>query len=109
MPETLGPMQQLVMLATLRLGGDAYGTTIQDELQRVGRSVSISTIYVTMERLKRKGLVRSRLGDPTPIRGGKAKRLYELTAMGTRTLRAARDEMRQAWSGLERHPALSDR
>jgi DNA-binding PadR family transcriptional regulator len=105
----LGTLQQLVMLAALRLGDTAYGASIQEELERTGRSVSIATVYVTMERLESDGLVRSWLGEPTPARGGKARRHYAVTRAGARALLASRDELRQAWRGLERHPALVSR
>ena len=105
--EALGSLQQLAMLAVLRLGGDAYGASIQQELDtRAGRSVAISTIYVTMERLERKGLVRSWLADPTPVRGGKAKRYYALTGTGVSALREARAAMDAMWAGVDLHPAL---
>ncbi len=106
-PESLGGFQQLVMLAALRLGDDAYGARIQEELEgTAGRSVSISTVYVTMERLEKKGLVRSWLGEPTPVRGGRAKRYYELTDDGIDAVRLARDEFARMWSGLDSHPAF---
>ena len=105
----LGTLQQLVMLAAVRLGDDAYGASIQDALERAGRPVSIATIYVTMERLEADGLVRSWLGEPSATRGGKARRHYAVTRAGTRALVAVRDELRQAWRGLESHPAIAPR
>jgi DNA-binding PadR family transcriptional regulator len=99
--DLLGGLQQLVMLAVLRLGTDAYGARIQQELEaRAGRTVAISTVYVTLGRLERRGLVRSRLGSPTPIRGGKAKRCYALTAAGTLALRQSRSTLSRMWAGL---------
>lgn len=100
--EVLGGFQQLVMLAVVRLGEDAYGVRIQDELeQTAGRSVSISTVYVTMERLERRGYIASWLADPTPIRGGKSKRYYRVTRAGLRALRQSREELRKMWRGVE--------
>jgi PadR family transcriptional regulator PadR len=105
--ETLGGFQQLVMLAILRLGDEAYGARMQRELdETAGRSVSISTVYVTMERLERKGLVESWLADPTPVRGGKSKRYYRLTKSGLRALRESREELDRMWQGVESHPEL---
>lgn len=99
--EILGGLQQLVLLAVLRLGHDAYGARIQDELdRRGGRAVAISTVYVTLDRLERRGLVRSWLGEPTPVRGGKAKRYYALTAGGARALQQARSALTRMWAGL---------
>lgn len=99
--DVLGGLQQLVLLAVLRLGDDVYGATIQRELEeRAGRAVAISTVYVTLDRLERKGLVRSWLGDPTPVRGGKAKRHYALTAQGERAVREARAALDRMWAGV---------
>lgn len=99
--DILGGFQQLVMLAVLRLGEAAYGAKIQRELEETaGRRVSISTVYVTLDRLDRKGLVRSWLADPTPVRGGKAKRYYGVTDEGVRALEGARDELLRMWDGV---------
>lgn len=100
--DALGGFQQLVMLAVLRLGDGAYGAAIQRDLEETaGRRVSISTIYVTLDRLDRKGMVRSWLADPTPVRGGKAKRYYGLTDAGLRALHGARDELLRMWDGVD--------
>ena len=103
----LGPFQQLVMLAVLRLNDEAYGARMQQELeQTAGRSVSIATVYVTMDRLEQRGYVESWLSEPTPVRGGKSKRFYRLTKSGIHALREARDELSRMWKGVESHPAL---
>lgn len=107
---SLGTTQQLVMLAALRLDDDAYGATIQEELERTaGRSLAISTVYVTMERLEKRGLVESWLGEPTPTRGGKAKRFYRLTEAGIQSLREARAELDRMWSGVTVDPVPEGR
>jgi PadR family transcriptional regulator len=99
--EILGGFQQLVMLAVLRLGDDAYGARVQQELEETaGRSVSISTVYVTLERLERKGHVSSWLADPTPVRGGRSKRYYALTPDGLAALNEARDALARMWAGV---------
>jgi DNA-binding PadR family transcriptional regulator len=86
----LGELEQLVMLAALRLGEDAYAVSIRDEIEaRTGIALGRSSVYVTLDRLDRKGYVTSRFGDPTPERGGKAKRCFTLTATGHRALAAA--------------------
>jgi PadR family transcriptional regulator len=86
----LGELEQLVMLAALRLGEDAYAVSIRDEIEtRTGIDLGRSSVYVTLDRLDRKGYVTSRFGDPTPERGGKAKRCFKLTAAGQRALAAA--------------------
>lgn len=91
------------MLAVLRLADAAYGYEIQRELEETaGRSVSIATVYVTMERLEKKGLVDSWLADPTPVRGGRGKRFYRLTEDGLRVLGDTRDELSRMWAGVEK-------
>jgi DNA-binding PadR family transcriptional regulator len=86
----LGELEQLVMLAARRLGEDAYAVSIRDEIEaRTGIALGRSSVYVTLDRLDRKGYVTSRFGDPTPERGGKAKRCFTLTAAGHRALAAA--------------------
>jgi DNA-binding PadR family transcriptional regulator len=98
----IGEFEQLVLLALLRLGRDAYGATIREELEaRGGRAASISAVYTTLERLEGKGLVRSRIGAPTPQRGGKRKRHYELLAPGVRALRQSHETIRRMTDGLE--------
>lgn len=98
---TLGDLQQLAMLAVARLGDEAFGAAIQAELQGVaGREVSVSTIYVTLVRLEDHGLVRSRKEPPDPARGGKGKRLFELTPAGWEALTASRDALVRMWEGV---------
>lgn len=87
MSGSLGEFEQLILLAMLRLGEDAYGVTIQEEIQsRTGRDVSIGSVYTTLDRLERKRYVCSRMGDPTPERGGRRKKLYQLEAAGSAAL-----------------------
>jgi DNA-binding PadR family transcriptional regulator len=101
-PPTLGDLEELVLLAVLRLGSGAYGAALRRELEeRAGRSVSVSSIYVTLVRLEEKGLVRSRLGEPTAVRGGKAKRIFTLTPVGVGALEARRSTRERMWQGLE--------
>ena len=103
--DVLGGFQQIVMLAVIRLGDDAYGAKIQQELERTaGRSVTISTIYVTMDRLKRRGFIETWLADPTPVRGGKAKRYYRVTREGLHALRGSRLELTKMWDGVDIEP-----
>src|SRR3954467_11292118 len=75
----LGEFEQVVLLAVLRLGDDAYAVSIRDEIAEcTGRDVARGSIYITLDRLETKGYLRSRLADPTPERGGRAKRYYAL-------------------------------
>jgi DNA-binding PadR family transcriptional regulator len=89
----LGEFEQLILLAVLRLRSDAYGVTIRAELaDRTGRHVAPGALYTALDRLETKGLIASRMSDPTPQRGGRAKRHVTVTAAGmealTRALRA---------------------
>lgn len=97
----LGDLEQLVLLAVMRLGEDAYAVSVRDEIRgRAGRSVSRGAVYVTLDRLERKGLLTSDLGEPTPERGGKAKRLFSLRPDGVAALRASLGEIRSMTTGL---------
>jgi DNA-binding PadR family transcriptional regulator len=81
--KTLGEFEQIVILAILRLGENAYGVTIREEIaDKTGRDPSPGALYTTLARLEEKGLLNSRLGDPTPDRGGRAKRFVKVTAKG---------------------------
>ena len=105
----LGDLEELVLLAVLRLGDDAYGAALRRALKRrAGRSVSVSSIYVTLMRLQEKGLVDSWLAEPTAVRGGKAKRYFRLTAEGVEALRAERAAMKRMWEGLDELAAPED-
>ena len=93
--------EQQVFLAVWRLRDGAYGASVRDELAaRTGRSVTQGAIYVTLVRLEKKGFLRSRLADPTPVRGGKSKRYFEITPEGMTGVTAAREEMDRLWEGL---------
>ncbi len=98
----LGEFEQVVLLAVLRLGDEAYAVPILDEIaQRTGRAVSRGSVYVTLDRLETKGYLRSRLGDPTAERGGRAKRYYALRPRGVEALRASRRALIALWRGFE--------
>ena len=102
MPHDLpSDFEQQVLLAVWQRGEDAYGTTVRDEIEeRTGREVSQGAVYTTLIRLEKKGLVRSRMSDPTPVRGGKAKRYFRITAEGREGVEAARAAMDRLWDGL---------
>jgi PadR family transcriptional regulator PadR len=98
----LGEFEQLVALALLRQGSDAYGVSIcEDITARTGRGVSLGAVYKTLERLEDKGLVSSRVGDPTPARGGRRKKHYRLLATGHRALKYSVSVLRCMTAGLE--------
>jgi len=97
----LGNFELMLLLALLRLGEDAYGVTIAQELeQQTGREVVVASVYATLERLQERGLVTSSLGEATPERGGRAKRYFRITADGTREVRDARRSLMNLWKGL---------
>ena len=98
----LGEFELLVLLAILRLDDAAYGVTIRDALERdTSREVALGAIYKTLGRLEDKGYLSSRLGDPTPERGGRARRYFALTPLGLRTLRATHTALTRLSEGLE--------
>ena len=84
-----------------RLGDGAYGASVREELEkRTGREIAQGAVYVTLVRLEKKELLRSALSDPTPVRGGKAKRFFTITPEGIRGVQAARQAMDRLWDGL---------
>jgi len=98
----LGELEQMVLLAILQLKDDAYGTSVVAELeQRVQRSVSRGALFVTLDRLEEKGMLQSRLGDPTPRRGGRPKRYLEVTPAGVTALQKSRTAWTRLWDGLD--------
>ena len=102
MPTDLGDIEHLVLLAILRLGKEAYGIPILDEVSaRSGREVSRATVYVALKRLEQKGMVTSRLGDSTPERGGRAKRYFKLKPAGLKALRESREMFLSLWRDYE--------
>ena len=99
----LGDLEELILLALLRLGPEAHGGLVRDELdERADRTVSVSTVYVTLMRLEEKGYARSWLGEPTEERGGKAKRHFAVSAEGLAALEATRDVRERMWEGADR-------
>jgi len=97
----LGDLEELALLAVLRLGENAYGGRIREVLaDDAGRPVSISTIYVTLMRLEEKGLVRSWIGEPTRARGGKAKRYYAVLPEGVESVESVRAVRARMWDGV---------
>jgi len=99
----LGSLEQVVLLALVRLGSDAYGVTVRTEIEkRTGRSLSVGAIYATLDRLEAKGYVRSRTGEPTAERGGRAKRHFRVEANGLRALRASQRAIDNMSAGLRK-------
>ena len=101
--EFLGSLEQIVMLAVMRLGSDAYGMTVRREIEeRTGREISIGAVYATLERLEAKGYVSSFTGEPTAERGGRAKRHFKIEPAGHRVLSASQEALRSMSEGLSR-------
>ena len=85
----IGAFEELVLLAVLGLGGSGYGVSIRAELEvETGEPISLGAVYATLDRLERKGLVRSTVGPATAERGGRRKRVYRVSAAGSAALRA---------------------
>jgi DNA-binding PadR family transcriptional regulator len=102
MDERLGGFEELVLLAVAGLRGSGYGVTIQEQLEaETGRTVAVGAVYATLERLERKGYLRSRVGPATAERGGRRKRLYQVTAAGVATLEATRRIRVSLWRAIE--------
>jgi DNA-binding PadR family transcriptional regulator len=91
----------MVMSAVLKIGDEAYGVPIASEVESAtGRNVLLGSVYAALERLEGKGLVTSALGSPTPERGGRAKKYFELTAKGLREIRRTRQALMTLWRGV---------
>jgi DNA-binding PadR family transcriptional regulator len=100
--EHLGEFEQIVLLAIVRLGQEAYGVPIRLDIeQRTGRAVTVGALYRTLDRLEDKGYISSAFSDPTPERGGRSKRYFTVRPRGLRTLRASRKALSAMWEGLE--------
>jgi PadR family transcriptional regulator PadR len=92
----------IVLLAVLGLGDEAYPVSIRDAIEeRTRRNVSRAAVFITLERLEGKGLVDSRYGDPTPVRGGRAKRFFKATRAGIAAVKDALQVMRSMAAGLD--------
>lgn len=102
MGEWLGELEHVVLLAVAQLRGAGYGVGVREEIaRRTGRQLSLGAIYATVSRLESKGLVSSRLGEPTAERGGRAKRLFRVEPAGARVLAETRARLEGLWEGLE--------
>jgi DNA-binding PadR family transcriptional regulator len=103
MSEQLGRFEELILLALMRLGPDAYGVELRREIEtRTRRDVSTGALYTALKRLENRGLVSSHVGQPTPERGGRRKRHYQLEASGIVALRDAHDDYQSMTEGLDR-------
>jgi len=100
--DLLGAFEQLVLLAVARLKGQGYGVTLRKEIAgRTGRDVSIGSVYSTLGRLESKGLLTSSESEPSPVRGGRARRLFRVEEAGMRALWESRKMIDAMWDGLD--------
>ena len=102
-PQPLAEFELLVLLAVLHAGDDAYPLAIRDRIEaRTGRKASRAAVFITLERLEEKGLLTSRYGDPTPVRGGRAKRFFAPTRAGLSAVKRSVEIVSSMTAGLER-------
>ena len=102
MPESLGQFEQIILTAILSLRDKAYGVTIHERAVQLAapKSISLGAVYVTLDRVEDKGFVTSWLTDPTPERGGRAKRCYRLEALGERALEESAVTAKRVWDSI---------
>lgn len=97
----LGEFELIVILVLLRLGENAYGVPIAREIEKsIGREVGVGSVYAALDRLEKKGFVSSTVGEPTPERGGRAKRYFGVTSAGLRQVREIQEALIALWRGL---------
>jgi DNA-binding PadR family transcriptional regulator len=97
----LGEFELMILLALMRLGDDAYGVAISREIEQcTGREVALGSVYAALERMEERGLVASRVGDPTAERGGRAKRYFRVTDSGLEEVRRTQRALVNLWKGL---------
>jgi len=103
MPDVyLGELEQIVLLAVMRLGERAYAVPILEQIEeQAGRQVARGALYTALDRLEAKGCLRSRLGEPLAERGGRARRYFTVTPMAVRALKESRLALMRLWDGIE--------
>jgi DNA-binding PadR family transcriptional regulator len=103
MSESVGQFEQIILTAILSLRDEAYGVTIHEKAGELAKPKRISpgAVYVTLDRLEDKGLISSRLSDPTPERGGRSKRYYRLEALGERALEESAETAKRVAEAVE--------
>lgn len=98
----IGEFEHRVLLATLRLGGEAYSVPLVLEIEaRTGREVSQSSVFIVLQRLEKKGLLESRIDDSTKAKTGRVRRYFKLTPQGMTQLRDARRDLIALWDGID--------
>jgi PadR family transcriptional regulator, regulatory protein PadR len=105
--DRLGEFEELTLLAVRAIKGEAYGVPVQQFVEKAtGRDVTMGAIYAALSRLEAKGYVRSLMTAPTQVRGGKGRRVFEVTAEGTRTLTSLKRVRDRIWRAIESDGAL---
>lgn len=98
---SVGEFEEIVLLITALLEEEAYGVTITQEIEKqTGRKVGFNTVHTTLQRLEEKGLISSKMGGATAERGGRRKRYFRITALGSRTLRELKELREKLWKVL---------
>ncbi|AQG79418.1 PadR family transcriptional regulator [Spirosoma montaniterrae] len=104
----LGEFEEIVLLLVVSMDGEAYGVGLTHKLnEETDRSVRLNQVHAALHRLQEKGMVASRLGDPTPERGGRRKLLFTVTAYGYRTLQDIKVMRAQLWNAVPTTPKLA--
>jgi PadR family transcriptional regulator len=100
-PNLISSFEMMVMLALLRLGDEAYGVPISEEIEeQSGHDIAVGSVYAALERLEARGLVSSRVGEPTAERGGRAKRYFKATGKGLKEIRETQRTLLKLWKNL---------
>jgi PadR family transcriptional regulator, regulatory protein PadR len=98
----LGELEQIVLLAVLRVGDEAYAIPILEQIEaQAGRKIARGALYTALDRLEAKGCLRSRVGEPLPARGGRARRYFTVTPAAVRALRQSKQALMRLWRGLD--------
>ena len=101
MPPSPGSFELAALLTVARLGDEAYGLAVRHDLaERTGRDYSVGAVYTTLQRLEDKGLLTSHASEPLPVRGGRSRRHFTLTAAGARAIRDAERHAASLWAGV---------
>jgi len=102
MKDSLGSLELATLLAVARLGDDAYGLAVRrDVAAQAAHDYSVGAIYTTLQRLEDKGLIASHHSDPLPVRGGRSRRHFRVTAAGRKAIQLAQRRATAAWAGVE--------
>ena len=100
-PNAISNFELMVLLALIRLGDEAYGVPISQEIEEhSGHGVALGSVYAALERLQDRGFVSSAVGEPTPERGGRAKKYFKITGKGMKVVQETQQTLTRLWKGL---------